>query len=208
MIEAVIFDCDGTLVDSERLCFQALVEGLAARGVTVDADALDQQYAGCNLEGVLRELGERHGVELGEAFLASMSAREREIARTELRPIDGVEAVLAGLTLPRCVASNAPLEKMRFSLGHTGLLPHFGEALHSAYCVQAWKPDPTLFLHAARALGVRPEACVVVEDSVVGATAGVSAGMRTLFYNPREKAVPEGCEGFGHMALLLELIKA
>ena len=206
MTEAVIFDCDGTLVDSERLCFQALVEGLAEKGVTVDPDDLDERYAGCNLEAVLDELGAQYGVDLGVEFLADMTRRERILARAHLLPIDGVKEVLARLTLPRCVASNAPLDKMRFSLELTGLLPHFGDALYSAYSVQAWKPDPTLFLHAASELGVRADACVVVEDSHAGAAAGINAGMRTLFYNPRGKVVPAGCEAFDHMNRLPDLI--
>ena len=80
-----------------------------------------------------------------------------------------------------------PLEKTRFALAHTGLDAHFGEAVFSAYTVQAWKPEPTLFLYAAAQMGVEPEQCVVVEDSAAGATAGVRAGMRTLFYNPRAR---------------------
>ncbi|MEM7379336.1 MAG: HAD-IA family hydrolase [Pseudomonadota bacterium] len=206
MIDAVIFDCDGTLVDSERLCFQAAVECLAIRGITADPVHLDAEYAGCNLEDMVAEIGARHSQVLGLDVVADISRREREIARQELRPIDGVHRALEHIRLPRCVASNAPLDKMRFSLGLTGLVEHFGDALYSAYSVQAWKPDPTLFLHAATELRVSAARCAVVEDSLAGATAGLRAGMRTLFYNPREKAVPDGCVAFSDMHDLPELL--
>ncbi|MEM6988093.1 MAG: HAD-IA family hydrolase [Pseudomonadota bacterium] len=206
MIDAVIFDCDGTLVDSERLCFQATIECLAQRGIAVAHDELDSRYAGGNLEVMVREIGERHGVTLGSECVADISRLEREIARAELQPVAGVEAVLHAMELPRCVASNAPLEKTRFSLGLTGLVDHFGDALYSAYTVNAWKPEPTLFLHAAADMGFAATRCVVIEDSVAGATAGLRAGMKTFFYNPRAKQVPSGCVEFADMSELPVLI--
>jgi len=92
--------------------------------------------------------------------------------------------LLEGLTVPSCVASNGPKEKIECTLGATGLDRFFAGRIFSAYELQRFKPDPELYLHAARALGVAPERCIVMEDSITGATAGVDAGMRVIAYTP------------------------
>ena len=101
---------------------------------------------------------------------------------SQFQAVEGIHAALAAITVPVCVASNGQLRKMRHTLGLTKLLGHFEGRLFSAYEVGVWKPDPGLFLHAARTLGADPSRCVVVEDSLAGIRAAHAAGMRVLGY--------------------------
>jgi len=104
--------------------------------------------------------------------------------RSDLQAIEGVHSALERIDFPTCVASSGPREKILLSLELTGLLSRFTDRIFSAYEVGSWKPDPGLFLHAASALGVKPEACVVIEDSLPGVQAGIAAGMRVYAYTP------------------------
>src|SRR5205814_3978267 len=90
------------------------------------------------------------------------------------------------LSQPICVASSGPMEKIELSLSLTGLLRFFKGRIFSSYDVAAWKPDPGLFLHAARAMGVAPWDCAVVEDSLPGICAGLAAGMTVFAFQPLE----------------------
>lgn len=109
--------------------------------------------------------------------------------RARLRPIDGAVELLNGLQVPIAVASNGPLRQTRLSLEVTGLVRYFSANVCSAYDIDAWKPDPRLFLHAASVLGVDPSRCAVVEDGLSGIEAGVAAGM-TVFALGREEPWP------------------
>ncbi len=84
--------------------------------------------------------------------------------------------------MPFCVASSGPREKIELSLRVTGLLPHFVGRIFSAYEIGSWKPDPGLFLHAARSMGVEPNVCAIVEDSIPGVQAGLAARMPVFGY--------------------------
>jgi HAD superfamily hydrolase (TIGR01509 family) len=97
-----------------------------------------------------------------------------------VRPIDGALELVRSLSVPFCVASSGPRDKIELSLRTTGLLPYFEGRIFSAYEVGSWKPDPELFLHAARSLGVPPARCAVVEDSIPGIQAGLAAGMNVF----------------------------
>ncbi len=103
--------------------------------------------------------------------------------RAELAPVDGIVGALDDLALPACVASSGTLEKMRLTLGLTGLLNRFGGRIFSSTEVANGKPAPDLFCHAASELGVGPDRCVVVEDSKAGVEAARAAGMRSLGYS-------------------------
>lgn len=96
--------------------------------------------------------------------------------------------MLRQLDRPYCVASSGPRDKIEHSLSITGLLGYFPGRIFSAYDVGSWKPDPGLFLHAAETMGVAPERCAVVEDSVLGVQAGVAAGMTVFGYAPAGNA--------------------
>lgn len=186
MIKCIIFDCDGTLVDSELLCNRTLSEQLVRAGVCVSAETLVQRFRGVKLSRTLEVIEAEHSVELGECFVNDYrKSLERKFSK-ELTACDGVTETLKQIELSMCVASNGPLNKMQLALSVSGLASFFADNLFSAYQVNSWKPDPGLFLHAANEMGFQPHQCLVVEDSLVGVEAAASAGMRSVLYDPND----------------------
>lgn len=173
----VIFDCDGVLVDSEILGNRVLVETVAELGLALDLEEAVSLFRGCKMAECVREIERRLGRPVPGNFVSNLRARTADTFRLGLQPVHGVTAVIDALRVPICVASSGPSEKIRLSLQVTGLLPRFEGRVFSSYDVGVWKPDPGLFLHAARTMGIAPGECAVVEDSVLGVIAGVAAGM-------------------------------
>lgn len=176
----VIFDCDGVLVDSEPIASRLLAEALTELGFPLTQQQVLERYTGISMRAVLAKIEAEWGQPLPADFAAQMRERDYAVFRRELRPVPGVPETLAQLTDAKCVASSGTPEKMALTLGVTGLMPHFAPHVFSATMVERGKPAPDLFLHAARAMGADPQACVVVEDSVAGIRAGLAAGMRVL----------------------------
>lgn len=184
-IEAVIFDCDGTLVDSETLSIAVLVELVAECGLTLNYQDALHEFAGNELAVVLDSVERRLGHALPDDFLTRFRDRQIQELEKSVEAIDGAAELLAALSLPFCVASNAPLPKIRVCLETTGLMPFFDDPrILSAYQIQSWKPAPDLFLQAAETLSVAPERCAVVEDSRFGIDAGLAAGMQVFALDP------------------------
>lgn len=182
----MIFDCDGTLVDSEHLFNRALSEKLAELGVCLSPEALVQRFRGVKFLSVLNALEEEYLVTLDDAFTDEYRQAVEVLFSNELVACDGVSETLAGINLAMCVASNGPLKKMKLALSVTGLSVFFGDNVFSAYEVESWKPDPELFFHAARIMGFKPHECLVIEDSLVGIDAAKSAGMNAVLYDPKQ----------------------
>ncbi len=178
----VIFDCDGVLVDSERLSHLVLQQMLEEYGTAITLQETLEHFMGTSTERCLAVLGSLIGRPAPLDFLASFRDRTFEAFRTSLHPVPGAAEAVANLKTHFCVASNGPREKMRFTLGHTGLLPHFEGRIFSAEDVSRPKPAPDLFIHAARAMSAAPKDCLVVEDSPTGVTAAKAAGMRVAGY--------------------------
>lgn len=184
MIKCIIFDCDGTLVDSEVLFNRALSIKLAERGINLSVKRLVERFRGVQLTTVLTTLQTEHHVELDDAFVADYRVLVNEFFQNELKPCSGVKYTLAQIDLAMCVATNGPLGKMKLALNVTNLETYFGGNLFSAYEVGAWKPDPKLFLFAANAMGFAANECLVVEDSTVGIQAAKAAAMPAVLYDP------------------------
>jgi len=181
----VIFDLDGTLVDSESLCNQAFLDLLPSLNETVEE--LVDQFRGKQLSKILSEIERKVSSPLPEGFEQIYRQRVAELFTTELRPVEGVPEMLRALELPFCIASSGPPEKIKHALAITHLAPFFAERFFSSYIVGSWKPDPGLFLHAAAKMGFAPENCVVIEDSLVGLEAAFAAGMHALHFAPSIK---------------------
>jgi HAD superfamily hydrolase (TIGR01509 family) len=179
-IGLVIFDCDGVLVDSEPLAMRVLLEGLGEFGYAIGEEEAYERFLGRSLANMQAVLRAEYGSELSPDRLERMRQRLFEVYRQELRPINGVAAMLDRLAIPRCVASSSQMERLRVSLEVTGLLPRFTPHLFSATMVAQGKPAPDLFLHVADRMAVAPAACLVIEDSAAGIEAARRAGMRVF----------------------------
>lgn len=180
VLQAIFFDCDGTLVDSELIMNSVISDFLARSGVIMSPHECIRTFIGTNLAYVVRWVQEHKGVTLPPDFMDSIRPLVREKCRTELREIPGAKALLSSLTLPRAVVSNSGHEYLRLALGVTGLLEHLEPNVFSAHDVQHSKPAPDVYLHAARSMNAHPHHCLVVEDTVAGITAATAAGMRVI----------------------------
>ncbi|MDA1194476.1 MAG: HAD family hydrolase [Planctomycetota bacterium] len=185
-IDLVIFDCDGVLVDSETITSRTIADCLQEQGVAWGAEVVGDRFRGGRMQDILTEAEVERGGPLPADFVPRF--RERLFARlaAEVEPVPGVHEALDGLEalgLPFCVASNGPQGKMEATLGRTRLLPRFGARIFSAYDLGVFKPNPDLFLHAARTMGAAdPTRVAVVEDTETGLQAARAAGMHVIAY--------------------------
>lgn len=178
----LIFDCDGVLVDSERISHEVLAAMLAERGLALSLDETVARFIGASTARCAEQLDELLGAGAAVQFMPEFGRRCRAAFSAGLLPVAGVAALLAALPMPFCVASNGNHAKMNFTLAHTGLLPLLSGRIYSADDVARPKPAPDLFLHAARCQGVAAADCVVVEDTPTGIAAARAAGMRAFGY--------------------------
>ncbi|MFD9304997.1 HAD family hydrolase [Streptomyces sp. NPDC060048] len=181
-IELVIFDCDGVLVDSERIAARVQVALGAELGWPLTEDEVVDRFIGRSNASIGEQVAARLGPETAALWSKRFEQLHREAVDTGLSPVDGLPEALDAINLPTCVASSGSHEKMRHTLGRTGLYERFEGRIHSATEVPRGKPAPDLFLYAARQMGVDPAACVVVEDSRPGVQAARAAGMRAFGY--------------------------
>ncbi len=198
--ELVIFDCDGVLVDSEPISVAALLDLISVSGGSVSEDTAYRLFLGRSMASVRETLRTDFGVSLTDSHLEGFRTAILERFRTELHPIPGAADVLRRLGCRYCVASSSNPERLRLSLGLTGLLELLEPHIYSASMVARGKPAPDLFLHAARDMGADAGACVVVEDSPVGIAAARAAGMRVFAFTGGSHA--------GNAVLLAELAAA
>ncbi|MEU4031141.1 HAD family hydrolase [Streptomyces anulatus] len=181
-IELVIFDCDGVLVDSERIAVRVYVALGAELGWPLTEAEVIEKFIGRSITSNFEQITSRVGSSRAALWQERFGQLHRAAVDAELVPVNGILEVLDALTLPSCVASGGHHDTMRHTLGHTGIYPYFEGRIFSASEVTHGKPAPDLFLHAAKEMGVNPSACIVVEDSKYGVQAARAAGMRALGY--------------------------
>jgi HAD superfamily hydrolase (TIGR01509 family) len=179
-IELVIFDCDGVLVDSERIAVRTDVQVLARLGWSMSEAECIERFVGLSDRSIKAAIETHLGIALADDWDKEFQSLYREAFTSELTPVPGIVEALDRITLPTCVASSSSHDKLRFTLGLTGLYERFAGRIFSAYDVARGKPAPDLFLHAASRMGVEPAACAVVEDSRYGVQAARAAGMRAF----------------------------
>jgi len=191
-VECVLFDCDGTLVDSEVLCSKAYVHMFKHVGITLSLEEVFKRFKGIKLYEIIEQINTEQGVSFPVSELEPIF--RQEVARlfdAELQPIAGARELLAQMTVPMCTVSNGPVSKMQHSLGLTGMLSYFDDRLFSGYDIQRWKPDPAIVFHAAKQMQVPVERCILVDDSAAGAQAGIAAGIPVFYFcaDPHNKPI-------------------
>ena len=176
-----IFDCDGVLVDSEPLSMRVDVAILAENGVTMSEAEAHRRFVCKTFAAMLDEVGREFGVNFPADASDQKDRRLLKLYETDLRAVDGVEQALEALGPQHfSVASNSPCERVETALRLTRLTRFFGTRITTFEHVARGKPEPDVFIEAARRAGYAPEDCIVVEDSVTGVTAAQRAGCRVL----------------------------
>ncbi|MGR5145065.1 6-phosphogluconate phosphatase [Photobacterium alginatilyticum] len=185
-VRCVIFDCDGTLVDSEILCNQALVNVFNRLGANLSLEECLRHFQGGKMVDILTETRERAGIKARIDDLEPMYRKEcRQLFEQGLTPIKGVPELLDTLShmgCDMCIASNAPISKIEHTLSLTGLLPYFEGKLFSGFQANSWKPEPDILHFAAMHMGVMLQECVFVDDTPKGVQAGINADIRTFHF--------------------------
>jgi HAD superfamily hydrolase (TIGR01509 family) len=205
----VIFDCDGVLVDSEPIQNRIFYRMLCDIGWTLGSQETTEAFIGRSMKDCLALAEQRLGRALPSDFETNLQDQTFAAFARELRPVPGVEQALDRICATTCVASSGSIEKMRKTLSIAGLLNRFEGRLFSATQVPRGKPYPDLFLYAAREMGVAPDDCAVIEDSVAGVQAAVSAGMTVLGYARAENKnalAAAGAQVFNDMRALPSLL--
>lgn len=177
-IDLLIFDCDGVLIDSERIAAALDARELTAHGITISEVTLAERFGGVTYAEMYRILEEETGVRLPDHY----AERTHELVlkaciEDPALAVPGVMAALDAVFLPKCVASSSSPDWLARTLNAANLWDRFAPHIFSAAEVARSKPAPDLFLHAASRMGAKPASCMVIEDSVAGVTAAVAAGM-------------------------------
>ena len=197
--EAVIFDCDGTLVDSEPITVRVLIDYLREFGVELEFEEAHGLFVGRDMQSIAKWLESTTNRQLPDIFATEFRDRQAVALKESVLAIAGAHDLLTSMTKPFCVASNAPQEKIAINLSVTGLDQFFtADRTFSAYDINAWKPRPDLFLFAAEQLKVAPAKCVVIEDSLAGIDAGLAAGMQVIGYSRNAEVQPTNKVPFVH----------
>jgi HAD superfamily hydrolase (TIGR01509 family) len=182
-IELVIFDCDGVVIDSEIVSAQVLIKMLAKINVKIDSAYVQKHFLGCNFKTVTQIIADDFNVPLPKDFEAQYRHALLHEFETQLKPTQGIEEVLAKLSVPICIATSSSPERTAKALSVVNLTSYFMPNIFTSSEVKNGKPAPDLFLHAAKKMAVDAKNCLVIEDSKAGVSAGLSANMQVLHYS-------------------------
>ena len=207
--KCVIFDCDGVLVDSEPIGNQILVDLANDLGAGIDLNFAMKHFKGSHFKECVAIISKLVKQPIPDTFETEYRRRSLEEFGKSLKPIDGVTQVIEQLKLPYCVASSGPENKMRLNLEVTGLLPYFDGNIFSCYTIQKWKPDPSIFLLAAKTMGFEPNECVVIEDSLLGVQGAINGGFDVFGFTAHDynnEIQDLATQTFGNMEQLLKML--
>lgn len=207
--KCIIFDCDGVLIDSETIAIGTLVEMANDLGAKMDLEESIINLKGKSLNLCIGIVSNLIDVPLPETFEADYRINTFRAFKEQIQPIRGIKDVLENLNLPFCVASSGPENKIRLNLEVTGLLPYFENKIFSCYTIQKWKPEPDIFLWAAKTMGFDSHECLVIEDSVSGVNAAKKGGFDVYGYTEHDyknELNTLADKTFDDMSKLLDLI--
>ncbi|GAA4237093.1 HAD family hydrolase [Postechiella marina] len=207
--KCIIFDCDGVLIDSETIAIGVMVDMANELGANIPKKGAVTKFKGKSFNLCMDAISKAINKPLPETFEADYRVRTFKAFRENIQPIDGIKDVLENIKLPFCVASSGPENKIELNLEVTGLLPFFENKIFSCYTIQKWKPEPDVFLWAAKTMGFKPEECLVIEDSMSGVRAAKAGGFDVFGFTAHDynnELKIEATNTFSNMNLLLGMI--
>ncbi|GAM74351.1 putative phosphatase yieH [Vibrio ishigakensis] len=189
-VKCVIFDCEGTLVDSEKLCCQALVSVFNGYGAKLSMSEALNHFDGGKMSEILLQTRDRLGLKVDVDELEPLYREKvRVLYQDQLRPMAHAKEVLETLKqngIEVCVLSNATTSRIQNKLCLAGLEEYFTGRMFSAFDANSWKPDPDLIQYAAMSMGFMAGECLFIDDTSKGVQAGVNAHIRTVHFKPNE----------------------
>lgn len=209
-LKCVIFDCDGVLVDSEMIGNRVLLSMSREHGLEISLEEWIQKYKGRSLSECFLQIEKTINKKLPEHFEKEYRRQSFEAFKKEIRPVEGAREFIESLNVPFCVASSGPQAKIKLNLTATGLIELFDNNIFSCYDINSWKPEPDIYLHAAKEMGFKVEECMVIEDSKPGVIAAKSGGFKVYGYahdGNAEELESEGAIVFNSFAALANLLK-
>jgi HAD superfamily hydrolase (TIGR01509 family) len=207
--KCIIFDCDGVLVDSEAISAKVFQQMIAELGCNLDFETILEQITGTSMKDNLGFFSKKINGELPASFESVFRKRSYSTFKTDLKPIKGIHELLNMIKIPVGVASSGPVEKIKLNLTTTNLIDNFGDNIFSSYDIGSWKPEPEIYLHAAKKMGFKPGECAVIEDSLPGIQAAKAGGFDVFgFANDKNKTAFEelGAKVFFEMQELENLL--
>jgi len=180
--KAIIFDCDGVIVDTETISNRILKNKLITYGLHLSDHEMHKYFSGFTADDTVRTAELLLGHSFPDTFKAELRAEFQEIIQEHLLPIQGIPELLQRVNVPIAMATNAQKKSMEFKLEKVGLINTFKHR----FCledVSHAKPHPELYLMAAKSLAMNPKDCLVIEDSAAGIAAGIAAGMTVYGYS-------------------------
>jgi HAD superfamily hydrolase (TIGR01509 family) len=210
-LPALIFDCDGVLIDSEYLASRVEAELTHEFGLSLSLEEAHDLFLGKTVDGVLDAIAARTGKRPSSAWVYNWAFATAHAFLRELKSVDGVGVAVETLRqrgFRLAVASQSPLARVRLSLQVAGLAGQFGDHIYVTSMVARPKPAPDIYLLAAEKLGAAPADCIVIEDSPAGAAAALGAGMRVIGYAPGQTFDAMRAAGVQVIRAMDELIPA
>jgi HAD superfamily hydrolase (TIGR01509 family) len=152
----------------------------------LDIETVLKQITGTSMKENLAFFAEKVGRELPEDFETEFRKRSYEAFKTKLKAVNGIHSLLDKITVPYCTASSGPQKKIRLNLTTANLINKFENNIFSSYDIGSWKPEPDIYLYAAKQMGFKPGECAVVEDSVAGVKSAIAGGFDVYGYAKKE----------------------
>lgn len=180
--QLIIFDCDGVIIDSEVISAKVLIDKLAELGCTIDMAFVQEHFLGCQFTTVADKVKRLLSTSLPQHFEEEYRQQLLVEFEKNLTVTDGIKSVLSSLKVPYCIATSSSLPRTTRALEVVGLTEVLGSHIFTASQVKQGKPAPDLFLYAADAMGVKPQHCLVIEDSYFGVSAAITANMDVIHY--------------------------
>jgi HAD superfamily hydrolase (TIGR01509 family) len=180
MISHVIFDCDGVLLDSEKISMDVDIALLAQNGIDFTEAEMHRRFVGTTFESMITDIEFEFGKKLPIDLSDQKDTLMLDLYRRELATVPGVIPLLQQLDLPKSIGTNGPRHRAIEALRMVGLEPFFGDRLTTYEDVEYGKPAPDIYQLAAFRAGFAPDKCVVIEDSVTGVTAAMAAGCHVI----------------------------